>query len=235
MSLSRGIVSFVWSSLKDGNMQYPSLQRRFLEAIDAPPVGVHLVPRVGGWGTTIEVVDRLGPVKADALIVRHFLFRLTILPGDCPPIVLVDDRLPVIALIHGSRDALERDVIPRTLWRWRQVSGSTTRTYALVGPGIRRCCYRFPEPIAKTALQKWPAEHKFLVSSGFKEGCWSVDLQGFIGEQLSAGGLGGRLIIAPECTCCAKGKDGVHLFPSHRRSSVEKEPEGRFLAVAWLK
>lgn len=208
-------------------------QQAFLEKIEAPP-GAHLFPVVGGKKAIVRVVKRPGKIEADALIVKHRQFRLTMLPGDCPPIVLVDEESSMIALLHGSRDALERRVIQKTLRVWREEGADPDQTKAFVGPGIGVCCYWFPPSQERESwLRLWPKEYILESPSLFGGSYWAIDLQGFIREHLWREGIRTTL-FSGVCTCCSQ-EEGGFSFPSHRRSKMLGNPESRFLAAAWLK
>ncbi len=224
---------FVCSNSADGNMRNEEAKQRvFLERIEAP-TGAHLVPVVGGKRAVVRVVSRPGRIRADALIAKHRQFRLTMLPGDCPPIVMIDEKASMMALLHGSRDALERRVIQKTLRAWWENGADVDRTKAFVGPGIRACCYRFPPSLSrKKLLQRWPPEHTFKIPALFGDDHWAIDLQGFIKGQLEKRGV--RTTVSDVCTCCSQ-ENGEFIFPSHRRGGDSAVLESRFLATAWLK
>jgi len=208
-------------------------QRVFLEKIGAPP-GAHLLPVVGGKRAVVRMVKRPGRIEADALILKHRQFRLTMLPGDCPPIVLVDGGASMIALLHGSRDALGRRVIQKTLRLWREKGANLDQTQAFVGPGIGACCYQFPpSPGRRAWLRLWPKEYIIELPSLFGGNYWAIDLRSFIEEHLWREGIR-TTFSSRTCTCCFQ-EEGEFAFPSHQRGKMLGGPESRFLAAVWLK
>ncbi len=217
---------FIYSTAQFGNMLEGERRARFKAKYGCPET-VFLSPRTGGNGATVRVVDRPGCVEGDALITRGPL-ALEILPADCPIVVLADPTTSAIAMIHGSRDALERGVVEETLgvwWRWAKRKS----TRAAVSPHIKTCCHRFPMEVAAKVLRQWPKEFGHLTGQYGEGSLYAVDYACALEKKLR--GLQ-KTFISSACTCCeTEGEE--HKFYSHRRSVLRETGKERGIALAW--
>jgi len=80
-----------------------------------------------------------------------------------------------------------------------------------------------------------PKEIIVGIGPSIRECCYEIDMPSKIEEYLvSNHGIPTQQIFNAEvCTSCTQ-TENSYLFFSHRRSQNLKEPEGRFIAVAWL-
>lgn len=220
---------FHYSMAKLGNMLEEERRERFKIAHECPR-SVFLAPKTGGRKAVIRTVNQHRRVEADALITTTRRLALEILPADCPIVVLMDPESGTLAMLHGSRDALERGVVRRTLNAWRR-RADLSSTAVVISPHIRTCCHRFPLEIALKVLRRWPREFGFLTGVCGEDRFYAVDYERFLKAELE----GARQVFTlGDCTCCAKTEDGRHKFHSHRRSVVEGTGKERAIALAWF-
>jgi copper oxidase (laccase) domain-containing protein len=230
-------VPHAFSTRACGNMKgAPANQAHFLrEVIGAPERRAHLFPENG---RRVRRVWRAhARVLGDALIIDQPDLALTMHPADCPPIFLADQTAGLLALVHGARVPLQKGVLQRALEKMTNMGAEANRVEALVGPGIRPCCYVFPKGhaiIENLASDGW-GEFLAPVAGGISlDLC--LDLCGKICRILQDWGVPPAMIrMADQCTCCYGGwRDKDRFFFSSRRSELTGEPEHRFMAVAWL-
>ncbi len=155
----------------------------------------------------------------DALLTNKDYLALSMVVGDCLPIVLYDSESGVTALIHGGWRSLHANILEKTLQKAQKELGLQIKTTkAWIGPGIRECCY--DTKIAPTQL----ADHEWKAHILHEENCWTVDLAGFVRSQLQR--LGVKSIDDTEiCTSCGTG------YFSHHRAMQTSETDGRFAVV----
>lgn len=157
--------------------------------------------------------------SGDAILANKDYLALSMVVGDCLPIVLYDSKSGVTALIHGGWRSLHANILEKTVQKAQQELGlHTATTQAWIGPGIRACCYSTSVVPTQHTDQDWKAhiEHE--------ENCWTVDLAGFVRVQLQR--LGVKNIDDTKiCTSCGTG------YFSHHRAMQTNEADGRFAVV----
>ncbi|MBD3250461.1 MAG: hypothetical protein GF381_02755 [Candidatus Pacebacteria bacterium] len=170
--------------------------------------------------------DKLSPGKqfflatADAAVTNASNFGLAMLVADCFPILLVDQRRQVFALIHAGWKPLLQNIIELTLLDLKLEFGvKPTGLTAWIGPGVRNCCYRFSDKPLQAELPSWqPTIQK-------QKSKWAIDLPLFIINELKRLGLNQKQILDyGQCTYCQD-----QTFFSHRRSLEKKDQKGRIV------
>ena len=159
----------------------------------------------------------------DALIVAAPKIPVLIQVADCAPILLVDPRSKVLAVVHaGWRGAVAR-VASQTLARMQSEFGSKVENVRIaVGPTLCCDCFEIGEDVAEAARtiapfavqveKSWPKPH--------------LDLPLLIRlDLINAGALPQNIMIKPECPRCQN-----DVFFSHRG---QNGTAGRFGLVAW--
>lgn len=225
-------ISHGFSTVDAGNMKGDSCgQSAFLRALRAPWRRTHLVPSVDGV-PKICMGNDSNLEQGDGVIVTERNHALTMLPGDCPTIYIAGG-MTALVLVHGSLDALWRGALEAGLIEMKRLGFAPSQMQALIGPGIRPCCYRFsvdhPQVEILATRGEWsPAMHaqggEFV----------SIDLHAYIVSVLAKSGIE-RIAWSSVCTCCGRDEQaGGPLFFSHRRSAIEGSQEGRFMAAGWL-
>jgi YfiH family protein len=193
------------------------------------------------------------PPAGDALMTAGAGILLTVRVADCLPVLLVDPKKRVVAVVHaGWRGALAR-VIEKAVGDMRRSFDSDPRQLlAALGPSIRVCCYEVGEEVVEAFHGKFVRADRFfqrpsrqpetaadhpstLFLSALPPGHapqWvpgaHLDLVAVALDQLvSAGVKRPNVMIADYCTACR-----TDLFFSHRK---EGERTGRQMAVVGVR
>lgn len=226
------------SNVFDGNMSFKfgeekevlKNRKNFLEKNNIPVekcVGINLAH--GSEILTVSQNDAslyaTKTKEGDALLTNQkgiFLFMMT---ADCLPIIIFDPVKEVLALVHCGWKSTEEKIIQKVIQKMMDDYKSEARNViAVIGPGIHKESYRFPNPIQKS-LPGWK-----LFLSNADDGQISVDLPGYNVFQLKQSGiLSENIEVSPADTV----KDKNYF--SHYRSVCTGEAEGRFCTVVGIK
>lgn len=162
----------------------------------------------------------------DALITRTCGPVPLLLGADCPLILLYDEAIPAIALIHASWRGLLEGIIIKTLQTWEAAFGSRReRILAGISPSIGPCCYEVGEDFARAWEKSDFYASKFFIR---RQGRLFFDLWQASEAQLLSVGLLPQNIYNPRvCTAC-----NHRFFYSYRRSGGVT---GRFGLLAALR
>lgn len=144
----------------------------------------------------------------DALISNTPGRYLSVRTADCIPILMVDERLRVIAAVHagwrGTADGIAAKVVDALTARY---SSRPQDLSAAIGPGICGRCYTVGAQVA-ARFQAWFPERADL------DRATTLDLAEANRRQLQAAGIPwGRIYTGAPCTSCHGAE-----FHSHRRS-----------------
>lgn len=157
----------------------------------------------------------------DALIVAEPKIPVLILVADCAPLLLVDEKHRVLAVVHaGWRGAVAR-IAARTAEKMQQEFGSQPEEIRVgVGPSLCGACFEVGDEVATVAH----AMESMSIISGHDKP--HLDLRMLLRSDLqSAGVLDGNIENMPHCPRC-----DTQTFFSHRG---EQGRTGRFGLVAW--
>lgn len=127
-------------------------------------------------------------VASSALITSSPKHNLLIRPADCIPIVLYgeNNRTPVLALIHGGRRDLDKDIIRKTLNLILQQYGLQPKELsAYFGPAIKKQSYILPRNVLDSLSH--PNWSRCVVAKG--KNSVGVDINGFAKSELMHMGL----------------------------------------------
>ena len=240
---------------EDSAANVESNRARFLRAIGAAEQG-HSWPLVAPrqiHSDLIHVIRSAKPeqLAGDGLITNLPQLALGIRTADCFPVLLVDKRNRAVGAFHaGWRGTVQR-IVEKGVGALRREYGSRPEDiYAVIGPGIQKCCYevgddlraqfesQFPyarelfhevqesDPVRK----KYPLLFMNQRPPGHGDLCIKLhlDLREANRRQLLEAGVPEKQITAmTACTAC----DTTQFF-SHR---AEKGRTGRMMAVVGIK
>jgi len=152
----------------DGNIGYSAPRdreaawrerRRWSRAAGIDPMAISTVHQVHGREVIGIGVDRRGqggPLgttslgKADAVMTGEPGVAVMTLHADCLPIILADPERPVVAAIHAGWRGTVADVVGATVSAMvREYGARTERIIALIGPGMRSCCYEVGDEVVE--------------------------------------------------------------------------------------
>jgi YfiH family protein len=88
------------------------------------------------------------PLAGDGLITNSPGILLAVLTADCLPVILVDVRQRAVGAFHaGWRGTLKR-IVEKGVGEMRRHCGTRPQELkAVIGPGIRGCCYQIGEEV----------------------------------------------------------------------------------------
>lgn len=173
-------------------------------------------------GNSVFVVDRatvkMRPV-ADALVSTTPGLTLGMTFADCLPIIIVDPKLPAVALVHaGWRGTIS--MIAVHAWSVLKTLGAqSASTLACIGPAIHSCCYEVGKEVANLVLRIGHAGKRSIEE---RSGAFYLDLPRLNKELLNDAGI--EVIDSGICTACHSDR-----FFSHR---AEAGKTGRFAVYA---
>lgn len=164
---------------------------------------------------------------ADAILTKQnpMQYVLSMVVGDCFPLVFFDQKTGIYAMIHVSRKTADLGIILKTLQKLTNQSVLSSSSFRVwIGPGIQKDSYWIP--VLPDQLRN-PAWQAFIKQ---EKNQWQVDLAGFIRQELLRIGIAARQITdLAEDTYCQPDR-----FFSHRRFMEGKDPEdGRMLIAAF--
>ena len=170
--------------------------------------------------------DHVLDEPADAVISTNPDIAVSMVVGDCFPIIIIDQKSHAICMIHAGWRSLLQNIIPLTLQKMTQLTRSHPADWvAWIGPGIRACSNLTKSPPIQSLFQEW---QPFV--SQTDQG-YSVDLVGYIRLSLTNNGLKDENVLDyGKCTYCEK-----ESFFSHRRATLEDDENGRFIVSVYRK
>ncbi len=170
---------------------------------------------------------------ADAGVVVGDGQGLSMVVGDCFPIILVDQEAGVVAMIHGGWRSLAAGIIQKTLNVMEQSGAQPNSVWAWIGPGARSCCYRSVDQPTQINEHDWSSViEQVIQTEQEKNGSkvkWKIDLPRYINQVLLEKGIKKKHIFDDQgCTVCQP-----ELYFSHQRSKLTGDRDGRFLVAAY--
>lgn len=205
--------------------------RRLEKATGIPPAGIvriHLdngvrVVGVGEENAGQGVVRELGELdKADALHTNVAGLYLGITIADCFPLILHDPVHKAMGLAHCGWRGIAGRLEAKLLGAMAESYGTTAGdTFAIIGPGIRGCCYLQQDEVLKEAFVEYGALGIVKSLSG---GEYSIDIALALRANLAALGID-KVVDTKICTGC-----NPQFFSARREGFAT----GRSLALASL-
>ena len=179
----------------------------------------------------IKILDRSNVYKfseVDGLITSEPGIALTIVVGDCYPILFYDPTKRVIGAVHvgwrGAKEKLPSKMVELLKERFKV---QPSNIFVGAGPGICSRCYKFKDP----EQRNFPEWQKYLKKD--KKGYYEVDFLSFVIDDLVYAGVDReKIFLSNICT-----KENFREFYSHTvaREKGLLEKDGRFAAVIALR
>jgi len=152
--------------------------------------------------------------QGDALLENAPGSAVAVRTADCIPILLADERLRTVAMVHAGWRGTAAGIARRAVESLGERFGSQPADlHAAIGPGIGKCCYEVGPEVA--------------VQFG-EAGRAHIDLAGLNRAQLLKSGVTPHRVYASNlCTMCLG-----HEFHSYRR---DREAAGRMYSFAAIR
>lgn len=142
--------------------------------------------------------------------------------ADCLPILLVDERIRVVAAVHAGWRGTVQHIVRKTIVALQEkFSTRPEDLHAAIGPGIGKCCYKVGFDVAAQF-------HSSVLNEIERDRQFKLDL--ILENRLQLGGLGiplPHIYTANLCTFC-----GQEDFYSYRR---DKDKAGRMFSVVGIR
>lgn len=168
--------------------------------------------------------DKITEEKADAVLTDNMNICLSMVVGDCFPIILIDQKKQVIVMIHGGWRSLLQNIVELTMKELKGHYGTQAKdVYAWIGPGIRQESNTTPYPPVQSMFPEWQS---YITQHGET---YHVDLVEHIKYSLTKCAVRAENIFD-------YGKDTYQekeTFFSHRRAKVEHDEDGRFIVAVY--
>ncbi len=159
--------------------------------------------------------------RADALATDRSGLALSMTYADCLPIILVDETVPVIGLVHAGWRGSVAGVAVEAWEAMRSIGARSETTVAYLGPSIGPCCYQIGEDVVERVLPLGASGEQSIER---REDGTFLDLPGLNARLLDR--LGVNVVRGNVCTSCHR-----DLFFSHRGDGGQT---GRFAVYAAL-
>ncbi len=222
---------------KDLNMGFTPLllpakteenRRIFLCSIGAESMALKTVRQVHKSKVIIVNSEEDEIQEGDGLISGGKNILLGILTADCFPLLLAEKNGNAVAALHCGWRSTAGGIIENSIRLFRnKFAVSSCELLAVIGPGIRQCCFEVADELITGFKDKGFNISKYLKPSNQPER-YMFDLAGQIKEQLLEAGLKAEHIDdVAKCTCC----DSANFF-SYRRDG---EKAGRLMSVIGIK
>ncbi|MGI8420605.1 MAG: peptidoglycan editing factor PgeF [Candidatus Levyibacteriota bacterium] len=214
--IKHAISTKAFGSMKkeDGSLNFANLLK-FAKTQNFPsmPICINQV-----HGTTIAVIENNRELilpKTDGMITNKKGLPLTIVTGDCLPILFYDPKNEVIGVAHAGRKGLAAGIIARILSHLQSTFEVNPKDIIIgVGPSIEKNCYEVDEGIINEFQTGFP---DFTDIFSQKEKRYFLDLRAVAMQSLLKEGiLKQHIEISDICTKCDE------RFYSYRRGDRRK-------------
>ncbi|SDC72860.1 conserved hypothetical protein [Sanguibacter gelidistatuariae] len=193
--------------------------RRLVDAVAGAPV--NFATQVHGRDIAVasaSLASAPAP-EVDALVTSEVGVPLGVYVADCVPVLLADPRAGVVAVAHAGRPGVEMGVVGAAVEAMLACGGRARDLRAVVGPAVCGDCYEVPADLAARVGERVP--------SALSQTSWgtpALDLPRAVTTQLALAGVA-HVERIHRCTRTDP------AFFSHRRSSADALPAGRFAGV----
>jgi YfiH family protein len=127
------------------NQNFPNISFVVANQTHSANIKVITKKETQGWKTLESAIE-----DCDALITNQKNIMLTILTADCVPILLLDTKQNVIAVVHAGWKGTEQKILFKTIAKMKEVFNSNPKDIlASIAPSIGKCCYEVDWNVAK--------------------------------------------------------------------------------------
>lgn len=177
--------------------------------------------------------EKEGTIEADAAVVFQDSQGLSMVVGDCFPIVVADHEARVLAMIHGGWRSLAAGIVQKTLTTMQLYGAMPSAMRVWIGPGACSCCYRSADEPTQMSEHDWHSViekvEKIEQEKNSSKVEWKIDLPKYISQVLIQNGVQKKQIVDEQsCTVCHP-----QQYYSHQRSKLTGDTDGRFLVAAY--
>ncbi|AXA35606.1 hypothetical protein BRCON_0829 [Candidatus Sumerlaea chitinivorans] len=91
----------------------------------------------------------------DALVTAQPGIALAVYTADCVPIFLVEETIPVVALVHAGWRGTLASIARETVFAMSSLGANPARIHAWIGPAICGVCYEVSEELLHTFIERF--------------------------------------------------------------------------------
>jgi YfiH family protein len=145
-------------------------------------------------GSHVEVVDLLGGgkiiQKTDGLVTQEKNIFLTVMVGDCVPILLYDRSKKIGGAVHAGWRGLLNEIISEAIAKMKSLGANPIDIIGGIGPCIRSCHYNIDEKRVELFTNRFGKKHgETLGYINEDEGKTYLDMPCLAALQLAEEGL----------------------------------------------
>lgn len=174
--------------------------------------------------TNADAREPFGPLpyECDGLVTDEADLALIVFTADCIPILLADEKRPIVAAAHAGWRGTVADIAGRAVEAMVRLGSDPNDIRAAIGPCISKCCFETGPEVPAAVRDVLGASGEAFVSPGHSAGKSLVDLKGVNRALLMRAGLRAESIeVCEECTVCESDK-----FWSHRATGGVRGSQG---------
>ena len=159
--------------------------------------------------------------KSDAIITRDLSKTLTVMPGDCIVIALIDEKAGIKGILHAGWKGLIDGIIVNTIEMFKEKGANVNNIKGILFPSVSMNCYDLEEDII-VGFRKFAKElglnEEEIISYNPEKDRYNIDLRKLALTQIKKLGLKDDNMKTMEyCTYSNKDEKGNYKFHSHRR------------------
>lgn len=193
-------LKYAISQIKDGNMGYSFSKPKILEknknkfllkndfkpeetvcaALQMKDNFIYVSEKDYGRG----MKNKEDAPKYDALITTTPALNLFIVVADCLPIIIFDEQLGILSLIHSSWDNTDKQIVKKILNEFREKGSNPKNIKVVIGPGIQKDSLIYDENIFNKIDSDWGEYIKKIDKEKY-----SIDNTGYTKQQLIESGV----------------------------------------------
>ena len=159
--------------------------------------------------------------KSDEIITRDLTKTLTVMPGDCIVIALIDEKAGIKGILHAGWKGLIDGIIVNTINMFKEKGADVKNIKGLLFPSVSMNCYDLEEDII-VGFRKFAKElglnEEEIISYNSEKDRYNINLRKFALTQIKKLGIRDDNMKTMEyCTYSSKDDKGNLKFHSHRR------------------
>lgn len=162
--------------------------------------------------------------KSDAIITRDLTKTLTVMPGDCIVIALIDEKAGIKGILHAGWKGLIDGIIVNTINMFKEKGADVNNIKGILFPSVSMDCYDLEEDII-VGFRKFAKElglsEEEIISYNNKKDRYNINLRKLALTQIKKLGIRDDNMKTMEyCTYSSKDDKGNLKFHSHRRDKT---------------
>ena len=159
--------------------------------------------------------------KSDAIITRDLTKTLTVMPGDCIVIALIDEKAGIKGILHAGWKGLIDGIIVNTINMFKEKGADVKNIKGILFPSVSMNCYDLEEEII-LGFRKFAKElglnEEEIISYNSEKDRYNINLRKLALTQIKKLGIRDDNMKTMEyCTYSSKDNEGNLKFHSHRR------------------